>query len=375
MDVGFFSSTIVQVAISIVISWALFALLCSMILEIGVQIKSERGRFFRNKIIEKLFDFSNQINWGLLMYNNSNIRLLTKSEKAPPTEINSKTLAEVLIDSVANVQAAKILQQKDKGGKLKYKNNLLNNFEFSITYLGQSDLIRMLKNAMNKAKLKAANGDTYNETVLYDQLVTEVTVWFDQFNERTSSWYKKLSRKRLFFIGLLVSTIVNVDSIALFKYYESNPAARSGMVDYYLKNQVQLEALSAKYDSTLKKDSIVNKAAIDSTKNDIKNLSKQIDSLKSNLDLPIGWKKAICVNTKNTGKCICSPAKNTTTDTKNDSKKEKQSCPKHKITLSCILLKIFGIIISAFAASLGAPFWFDLLRKATSVSQSVIKAV
>ncbi|RKR05752.1 hypothetical protein C8C82_5448 [Flavobacterium sp. 81] len=82
MDVSFFSSTIVQVALSIVISWALFALLCSMILEVGVQIKSERGRFFRNKIIEKLFDFSNQINWGLLMYNNSNIKLLTKSEKS-----------------------------------------------------------------------------------------------------------------------------------------------------------------------------------------------------------------------------------------------------------------------------------------------------
>jgi hypothetical protein len=369
MDVGFFSSTIVQVALSIVISWALFALLCSMILEIGVQIKSERGRFFRNKIVEKLFDFSNQINWGLLMYNNSNIRLLTKSEKAPPTEICSKTLAEVLIDTVANAQAAKILQPNTPVPKPIYTNDLLNNFEFSVTYLGQSDLIIMLKNALNKAKLKAVNSEGCNETTLYDQLVTEVTTWFDQFNDRTSAWYKKLSRKRLFFIGLLVSLAVNVDSIALFRYYESNPTARAGMIDYYLKNKTQLEALSVRYD-TIKQATVVDKAAIDSTRKDIKNLSKQIDSLKNNLDLPLGWNKPLCVNTKDTTKCACKPAKTST-----NASKKAPSCSRHEITFSCILLKILGLIISAFVASLGAPFWFDLLRKATSTAQTVIKQV
>lgn len=374
MDVGFFSSTIVQVALSIVISWALFALLCSMILEIGVQIKSERGRFFRNKIVEKLFDFSNQINWGLLMYNNSNIKLLTKSEKAPPTEINSKTLAEVLIDTVANVQAARILHPKTSAKVPTYKNDLLNNFEFSVTYLGQSDLIIMLRNALTKAKLKAINNEGCNETILYDQLVTEVTTWFDQFNDRTSAWYKKLSRKRLFFIGLFVSLAVNVDSIALFKYFESNPTGRAGMINYYLKNQVQLEGLSAKYD-TMKKVTIVNKAAIDSTRKDIRNLSKQIDSLKKNIDLPLGWNRALCVNTKDTTKCACKTAQTAAAYSKKEPETKTKSCSKHAITLSCILLKILGLIISAFVASLGAPFWFDLLRKATSTAQTVIKQV
>lgn len=353
MDISFFSSTIVQVAISLVISWALFALLCSMILEIMVQIKSERGRFFRNKIVEKLYDYSNQINWGLLMYNNSNIRLLTKSEKAPPTEITSKTLAEVLIDTVANAQAVKILPEYDKEHKKKkYENDLLNNFEISITYLGQSDLIMMLKNAMNKAKIKALGDKTSEEKVFYEELVKEVTYWFDQFNDRTSAWYKKLSRKRLFIIGLLVSGSINIDSIALFKYYDSNPAARAGMIDYYTKNKVQLEAMSAKYAAT-GQTVTVDPAVIDSTKKDIQMLSRQIDSLRTNLDLPIGWSKAACPS----------------------SKTEKLDPSKDEIPFSCIFLKIFGIIISAFVASLGAPFWFELLKKATSTAQTVIKAV
>ncbi|CAA9198686.1 hypothetical protein [Flavobacterium collinsii] len=351
MDVSFFSSTIVQVAISLVISWALFALLCSMILETTVQIKSERGRFFRNKIVEKLFDYSNQINWGLLMYNNSNIRLLTKSEKAPPTEITSKTLAEVLIDTVANAQAAKILLQDHKENNIiRYDNDLLNNFEFAITYLGQSDLIMMLKNALNKAKIKATEpGDRVVEKTLYEELVKEVTIWFDQFSDRTSVWYKKLSRKRLFIIGLLVSGIINIDSIVLFKYYDSNPTARAGMIDYYSKNREQLEVLSAKY-STAGQNSAVDQASIELTKKDIKDLTKQIDSLRTNLDLPIGWNKAVCTDTKNTS-------------------------GQDRFTLSCILLKLLGIIISAFVASLGAPFWFDVLKKATSTAQTVTKVV
>jgi len=32
-----------------------------------------------------------------------------------------------------------------------------------------------------------------------------------------------------------------------------------------------------------------------------------------------------------------------------------------------------GFIISAFAASLGASFWFDLSKKATTVTNTVIK--
>ncbi|MFW0735664.1 hypothetical protein [Flavobacterium sp. T12S277] len=351
MEISFFSSTIVQVAISLVISWALFALLCSMILEATVQIKSERGRFFRNKIVEKLFDFSNQINWGLLMYNNSNIRLLTKSEKAPPAEINSKTMAEVLIDTVANAQAAKILLQDRKEDlSNKYNNDLLNNFEFAITYLGQSDLIMMLRNAMNKAKIKASGTTSaVVEKRLYEELVKEVTTWFDQFNDRTSAWYKKLSRKRLFIIGLMVSGIVNIDSIALFKYYDSNPTARAAMVDYYTKNKEQLEALSAKYNPT-GQSVVVDQASLALIKKDTEKLTKQIDSLRTNIDLPIGWKKAVC-------------------------KEKKDPSGKDCFTLSCILLKILGIIISAFVASLGAPFWFDVLKKATSTAQTVTKVV
>ncbi|PBJ08082.1 hypothetical protein [Flavobacterium sp. ACN6] len=368
MDVSFFSSTIVQIAVSIVISWALFALLSSMILEITVQIKSERGRFFRNKMLEKLYDSSNNVNWGVEIYLSSAVKLLTKSDKAPPAEISSKTLAEALIDAVANLEASKMLKKKEGGPdgyeEVKdYKNVLLNNVEFSIKYLGQSDVIVMLKNAVSKAKVKAALGDFYDEKILYEELVGEITAWFDQFSERTSSWYKKLSRKRLFLIGLLVSAAANIDSIDLYKYYEGNPAARAGMVEYYLEHKAQLETLAVKYDAAKPAIPAADQVSVNVIEKDIENLNKQIDSLKTTLKLPLGWDNPVWIKTDNMCKC-----KNGVTV-----REQPKEFFLYNVDFSCVLMKMLGIIISAFAASLGAPFWFDLLKKATSVTQTVIK--
>lgn len=362
MEVGFFSSTIVQVALSIVISWALFALLCSMIHEVVVQLKSERGRFYRTKIAEKLFDPANQINWGLLIYSHSTVKLLTNSDKAPPSEIDSKTLAEVLIDSVANAQAAKILKLNSTIHKNDYRSDLLNNLEFATSNLGQSDVILMLRNAFNKAKIKAIEGDTFNEEKLYTELVTEITLWFEQFGSRTSSWYKKLSQKRLFALGVIVATCMNVDSIALFKYYKENPTVRAALIDYYTNNKTKLEALSLKYD-TIKQVAKIDTTSTNEVRESIQNFVYQINNLKQSLELPIGWDKANCMTQKNAPK---SHRSNNSTQ-----KKSIKQC--QCFSISCVFFKILGIIISAFAASLGAPFWFDLLRKATTSSGSLIK--
>lgn len=347
MEIGFFSSTIVQVALSTVISWALFALLCSMVHEIIVQLKSERGRFFRSKIFEKLFDSSNNINWGLLLYNHSSIKLLTKSEKSPPTEINSKTLAEALIDIVANAQATKILKNDSQFQSSEFHNETLKKIEFATTNLGQSDIIIMLRNALSKAKLKNQGSEGVNESQIYLSLIEDVKIWFDQFGDRTTAWYKKISQKRLFIVGLLIALAINIDSLTLFEYYRGNPTTRAGILDFYTKNKLQLEIVNAKYDGTIKDSTSINSETIKVNKEEIIKLGKQIDSLKTSIDLPIGWDKAVCINSNN---------------------KESKNTQLNEFTFSCIIYKLIGILISAFAASLGAPFWFDVLKKATTVT-------
>jgi uncharacterized protein (DUF486 family) len=372
MEIGFFSSTIVQVAISVVISWALFAILCSMIHEVIVRLKSERGRFYRTKINNKLFDRSNQINWGILIYNDSSIKLFTKSEKAPPAEIDSKTMAEVLVNTVANCQAAQILKFNHPNETDLFQQKLLNNLDFAITNLGQSDVIVMLRKTFDKAKIKAFENQSYNEEKLYNILLKELTIWFDQFNSRTSAWYKKLSQKRLFALGFLVAVVTNVDSIALLEYYKGNPTARIAMIDFYAKNKQQLEALTVKYD-TIRQVTQLDSLALSETKANIAGLANQIDSLKNNLELPVGWDQAFRDAVK------MKPNKSQQNN-ENSRIDDGQKIPINSgvttlfgIPLSVILFKILGFVISGFAASLGAPFWFDLLKKATTVTNTVIK--
>jgi hypothetical protein len=374
MEIGFFSATIVQVAISVIISWALFALLCSMIHEVIVRLKSERGRFYRTKITEKLFDGSNQINWGILIYNHSAIKLFTKSEKAPPTEIDSKTMAEVLVDTVANCQAAQILKFNNPNQTKFFQQKLLNDLDFATTNLGQSDVIVMLRKTFDKAKIKAIENQSFNEEKIYSILIDELTIWFEQFNNRTSAWYKKVSQKRLFAVGFLVALATNVDSVALFEYYKGNPTARIAMIDFYAKNKLQLEALSVKY-STVTQVAQVDSLALKETKANIAGLARQMDSLKNDLKLPIGWDQAF-LETMNVKPNIIQ--QNAVISKTNGA----QKVPKNSgglilfgIPLAAILFKILGFIISAFAASIGAPFWFDLLKKATTVTNTVIKKV
>ena len=374
MEIGFFSSTIVQVAISVIISWALFALLCSMIHEVIVRLKSERGRFYRTKINEKLFDGSNQINWGILIYNHSSIKLFTKSEKAPPVGIAPKTMAEVLVDIVANCQAAKILKFNHPNQAALFQQKLLNDFDFATTNLGQSDVIVMLRKTFDKAKIKGIENQSFNEEKIYSILIDELTIWFEQFNYRTSAWYKKLSQKRLFAVGFLVALATNVDSVALFKYYKGNPTARLAMIDFYAKNKLQLEAFSANY-NTVTQVTQTDSLALIETKANIAGLAKQMDSLKNDLELPIGWDQAFRETMKVKPNIIQQNAVISKTDDAQKVPKNSRGLIFFGIPIAAILFKILGFIISAFAASIGAPFWFDLLKKATTVTNTVIKKV
>ena len=68
---------ILSTAIAIIISWALFALFCSYVLEAWVQIKAERGRFMKNYLYQQLMDNSNGINWAEKIYSHGTIDLLS----------------------------------------------------------------------------------------------------------------------------------------------------------------------------------------------------------------------------------------------------------------------------------------------------------
>ncbi len=158
-----------------------------------------------------------------------------------------------------------------------------------------------------------------------DAFKGKVGTWYNNVMDRASGWYKRETQKILVIVGLVIAVVFNADTLAIYERLESDPAA--------LQQVVQLaDSFVASNDSLT-----INRIdpQFQQSYNQLKDiLNNQISNIKSPLGL--GWKN---VNLSN-------------------------------LSPYDWLTKILGYIVTALAISLGAPFWFDLLRKIVNLRQS-----
>lgn len=131
--------------------------------------------------------------------------------------------------------------------------------------------------------------------------------WFNGSMDRVSGWYKRSTQWMVFVIAVTVTVAGNVDSIGIAKHLYRDEAARNAAV------------ASAQ---TIVAD---GKAP---TKNEARKVLEQ-------LELPIGWSRA------------------------------------HVPEGVGWLNRVLGWLLTAFAATLGAPFWFDVLNKVMVIRSTV----
>lgn len=156
------------------------------------------------------------------------------------------------------------------------------------------------------SQLATANGDL-------EKLHENVSAWFDRSMERVSGVYKRYLKKISFVIGAVVVLVLNADTLYVANALWNDASLRAGMV----------EAASA---AVAKGDPVKLSGDGDAL--------QQIKQLEGTLrPLPLGWSKANL-------KSEVSPA-----------------------NFVLLVEKIVGLLLTAFAISLGAPFWFDLLGK------------
>jgi hypothetical protein len=161
------------------------------------------------------------------------------------------------------------------------------------------------------AAIDAAEGDL-------NRARTNIEAWYDSSMDRVSGWYKRTTHWILFWIALALAVGLNIDTLAIADYLYRNDAARETIV-----------ALAA--DAT-KKESAANIT-----------YTQAATQLRS-MGLPIGWSGAWRpVNA--TRAWYESPWG--------------------------IAGPILGWLVTAFAATLGAPFWFDLLNKIMVIRSTV----
>lgn len=148
--------------------------------------------------------------------------------------------------------------------------------------------------------------------------------WYNSAMDRVSGAYKRSTQWVLFWVGLGVAVALNVNTITIAHYLYHNDDARTVLV-------AQAEAYSKASATTSQPTSQPDSAYA--------NARRQLDALA----LPIGWDK---------GWGALRPGQSFT-------------------FWNSLAAPLLGWLLTAFAATLGAPFWFDLLNKMMVIRSTV----
>lgn len=168
--------------------------------------------------------------------------------------------------------------------------------------------------------------------------------WFNETMDRLSGWYKRKAVFLAFVIGLVLAVIMNVDSITMAQHLWREPAVR--------------QALAANAGTWLQDNPEVKIPEGGASP------QKAIDIFNqefSALNVPIGWtSKPYEVST-------CQPFPEDGTGFGLEWFNNLCLTPIMPDKAANLGLKLFGLVLSAAAATQGAPFWFDILKKLVNV--------
>jgi hypothetical protein len=148
-----------------------------------------------------------------------------------------------------------------------------------------------------------------------------IEAWYDSSMDRVSGWYKRSTYWVLFWIGLITAGALNINTITI--------------ADFLYRNEDARKALVAKAEAGVKDSSVLHlnyyeaRAALDS------------------LHLPIGW-TAGWGSPRTPANSAYVPG-----------------------VWNGFFAPILGLLITALAATMGAPFWFDLLNKVMVIRSTV----
>jgi hypothetical protein len=148
-----------------------------------------------------------------------------------------------------------------------------------------------------------------------------IETWYNNSMDRVGGWYKRWTQRVLFILAFVVVFAANADTLMLIQRLTMDGAVRAALVNA-AQDAAKLPAPEG--------------GAVDTRVNAVLDRAKD-------LNLPLGW--ALAVN-------------------------DPRHIPLEKSGWDFsgwLLFKVFGLLISACAVSLGAPFWFDLLSKFVNI--------
>jgi len=158
-----------------------------------------------------------------------------------------------------------------------------------------------------------------------DRARKNVERWYDDAMDRASGWYKRRTQWILLVLGLAFAAALNIDSLKIADQLYLDTPKREAIV-----SAAQGYAAAAKTAGTMQD------AGVEANYSKIKKLG-----------FPLGWSQ------------------------EEFPRKDKQGNVDYAGWVSAIVLKLLGLLATALAVSLGAPFWFDVLNKFMVVRSTI----
>lgn len=169
-----------------------------------------------------------------------------------------------------------------------------------------------------------------------DGFIAEVENHFDTAMDRASGWFKRYVQRITILVASVLVGSTNLNTIEIVRHLSDNPESRAALI-----MMAENHLLQAEQYEEYKGEAGINEGELEVIIAETELARKRyIDSVSqlSSSGIPIGW---------------------------NNNQAGDTSMAVHAL----------GLIISAFAVSLGAPFWFDLLSKFMRVRSTGTEAI
>ena len=299
------------------------------VLETGLpQLGTETKKFFSR--------FLKPINKGSMLekfYSHPTIKYLGENKLfSKPSYLHAHNFSQTIIH---------LLRGKDYDGRTTKESELI-----------WKELMENKLNINEETRLNLKNlfADARQDSFVFKHKLED---WFEETMERASGWYKKQTQTILLVIGFVIALIFNIDTIAIAKILMKDKKVREQMVQLAMSKQEHYGAL---VDSTQKVK--VTKTSIVNGDTTIISFDSTIKEHLTDKFLEITYDELNKDATDVMGILGLRGIDN------------KKSRSQYQHSLFFVFI---GWLLTGFAISLGASFWFDLLNKFVKLRENGAK--
>ena len=326
---------ILDLVVGVIFIFFLLSIICSSIVEMVLTVRRVRAEVL-GKWLLTIFDTevtnakNEKVSLGQEIMDHCALTALSPSGRAP-AYIDAKNFVAAVLDKVTVY--SKVINPKSI-------DEIIQSLE-STTALSE-ELKRAFLIYANEAKdtFEALSVKTAGAIEMFRK---NIETWYNSNMDRISGTMKvKYTRRFTFASAIVITLLINADTIEISKYLYNNPEARAKVAakayettaDTSIKNNIdRIKQRATSQDDTMK-------LTIDQLNDSMKVKINEINEARAALNesIPLGWNKSEFTAQKN-----------------------------GLDWLGFIFTKLVGMAVTVIAIMMGAPFWFDVLNKISNL--------